>query len=363
VLFAVFSGSYIIYVAYLKFHAGKPWGLEIDKKFCPPVTILIPAYNEGKIIQKKLENLAEVTYSKEKMEVIVIDDASTDETFVKAYDFAENHPELSIKVLKQHERKGKANALNRGLQVSSNDIIVVTDADALLPPEIFRKAMPYMYDPTIGAITGLGEIRNSNQSWMNKTEKDYLGFMFLWRLGESKIHSTLRFEGVFCAFKRNAFSEFDNESGADDSGTALRVVQNKFRAILVPEAHASAEVSCKFRRRIKVKIRRAVQLNGLWFQCLKLLFNGRLMLPKKIAVPEIFFFIFNPFVFVALTCVTFILVAYHPVVLIPLILAFCAASLIPKARNYLVEGIFHQFILFYSIVLYASEKKFVIWNK
>ena len=87
------------------------------------------------------------------------------------------------------------------------------------------------------------------------------------------------------------------------------------------------------------------------------------MLPKKIAVPEIFFFIFNPFVFVALTCVTFILVAYHPVALIPLILTFCAASLIQKARSYLVEGISAQFILFYSIVLYANKKKFVIWNK
>lgn len=362
-LFVVFTGSYITYFAYLKLHADKPWRLKTDKQFCPPVTILIPAHNEERIIQKKLENLAEVLYSKEKMEIIVIDDASTDETLAKAYDFAESHPELSIKILKQHQRAGKAEALNKGLEASSNDIIVVTDADAFLPPEILRKALPYMYDPTIGAITGFGGAKNPSQSWVTRAENDYLGFMFLWRLGESKIHSTLRFEGGFCAFKKNAFDEFDSESGADDSGTALRVVQNKFRAILVPEARALAEIPYKLRDRTKAKIRRAVQLNGLWFQCLRLLFKGRLMLPKKIAVPEIFFFIFNPFIFVALTCVTFILVAYHPVALIPLILAFCAVSLIQKARNYLVEGISAQFILFYSIVLYANKKKFVIWNK
>jgi hypothetical protein len=80
-------------------------------------------------------------------------------------------------------------------------------------------------------------------------------------------------------------------------------------------------------------------------------------------VPEIFFFIFNPFIFVALTCVSFVLVVYHPVALVPLISALCAVSLIPKARSYLVDGIFHQLILFYSVVLYANKKSFVIWNK
>jgi biofilm PGA synthesis N-glycosyltransferase PgaC len=363
VLFVAFAGSYVMYFAYLRFHVDKPWNLKTDDKFSPPVTILIPAHNEERAIQKKLENLAEVSYPKEKMEIIVIDDASTDETFAKAHDFAENHPELPISIVKQHQRMGKANALNKGLAASSNDIVFVTDADAFLPPKTLRNALQYMCDPTIGAITCFGKARNTSRSWVTRAEKHYLGFMFVWRLGESKIHSTLRFEGVFCGFKKNAFCEFDIESGADDSGTALRVVQNKFRAILVPECYALSEIAHRFRDRTKAKIRRAVQLNGLWFRCLKLLLKGRLMLPKKIAVPEIFFFIFNPFVFVALTCITLMLIAYHPVVLIPFISSLCAVSLIPKARSYLVDGIFHQFILFYSVVLYANKKKFVVWNK
>jgi biofilm PGA synthesis N-glycosyltransferase PgaC len=363
VLFVVFAGSYITYFTYLRLQVNKPWNFKMDKQFCPYVTILIPAYNEECIIKEKLKNLTAVTYPREKMEIIVIDDASTDETFVKAQDFADNYPELSIKLLKQNQRSGKANALNRALAVSSNNIIVVTDADSLLPPEILQKAMPYLAEPTIGAITGLGRIKNHNQSWATKTENDYLGFMSVWRLGESKIHSTLRFEGVFCAFKKNAFDEFDSESGADDSGTALRVIQNKFRAILVPEAQAMAEISCNFSGRIKGKVRRAVQLNGLWFKCLKLLLKGRLILPKKIAIPEIFFFLFNPFVFVALIGATFMLVAYHPILVVPLILVSCAVSLVPKARSYLFEGIFHQLVLFYAIILYATRKKFVIWNK
>lgn len=360
--FAVFAGSYSIYFGYLKLYASKQWGLKTDAQFCPNITILVPAHNEEKVIKTKLKNLAEVFYPKDRMEIILIDDASTDQTLVKAYDFIKNHPELPVKVLKQNPRKGKASALNMGLEASSKDIVVMTDADSFWPPKILRKALPYMSDPKVGAITGHGMAANFGESWVTRTEESYLSLMKLIRLGESKIHSTIRFEGCFCVFKKNAFDKFDDESGADDSGTALRVVQNSFRAILVPEVYAFSDVPNKLWNRIKVKTRRAVHLNGLWFQCLKLLLKGHLMLPKRIAIPEIFIAIFNPIIFVGLSCVTLILIAFHPIALIPLIIGFCVVGLIPKVRNCLVQGILDQFILFYSIILCARKKKIVAWD-
>jgi len=189
-----------------------------------------------------------------------------------------------------------------------------------------------------------------------------LGLINLLRLGESKIHSTIRFEGCFCVFKKDAFDKFD-ESGADDSGTALKVVQKGFRAILVPEIFAFSEIPNNLGNRIKVKMRRAVHLNGLWFRCLKLLLKRRLMLPKRIAAPEIFISIFNPIIFVALACVTLMLVASYPIALIPLVLSFCVLGLIPKMRTYLVQGVLDQFILFYSIFYCTSKKRIVAWDK
>jgi len=363
VLFGIFAGSYIIYFAYLKLHADKRWGLKMNWQFCPPITILVPARNEEKMIQEKLKNLTEVSYPKEKMEVILVDDASTDQTLAKAYDFAESHPGLPLTILKQYPRKGKAHALNEGLEVSSNGVVVVTDADSIWPPDILRKALPYMSDPTVGAITCSGTATNFGESWVTRAEEGYLNLMFLVRLGASKIHSTIRFEGCFCAFKKSAFDKFDSESGADDSGTALRVVQNRFRSIVVPEVHAFSEIPKKLKIRTKAKLRRAVHLTGLWIQCLKLLLKGRLMLPKRIAVPEIFISIFDPIVFVALTCATFVLIAYHPIALVPLISVLCALSLIPKVRSFIIQGIMDQFILFYSLILNANRKKIVAWDK
>lgn len=334
----------------------------MDSQFCPSVSVLVPAFNEEKIILSRLENLKEVSYPKDKMEIILIDDASTDQTLAKAEEFVRENPELQIKILHQTSRQGKAKGLNAALNACSNGIVVVTDADVSWPKDILNKALPYMSDPTIGALSGIAQLKNPKQSWVTNAEKSYLSMMSVWRLGESKIYSTIRFEGCFCAFKRNAFQEFDSESGADDSGTALRIIQNGYRTILVPEAHMQAEMPYKTIERARAKTRRAVHLTGLWTQCLRLLIKKRLKLPKKIAIPEIFLSLFMPFIFVALACLTFLLLAYYPIPVSLFLASLCLVALVPKVGSYVVQGMLDQFILFYAVLLYMGKKRFVTWE-
>ena len=362
-LLSVFVGSYLLYFGYLRHRAKGSWGFEIDSQFCPSVTVLVPAFNEEKLILSKLKNVKEVSYPKDRMEVILIDDASTDQTLARAEEFVRENPELQVKVLHHAKRQGKAKGLNAALNACSNGIVVVTDADTFWPTDILCKALPYLSDPTIGAISGLGQAKNPEQSWVTNAEANYMSMMSIWRLGESKIHSTIRFEGCFYAFKRNAFQEFDSESGADDSGTALRIIQNGYRAILVPEARMQAEIPHKLRDRARAKTRRAVHLTGLWIQCLRLLVKKRLKLPKRIAMPEIFLSLFMPFIFVALACLTFLLLAYYPIPISLFLAALCLVGLVPKVGSYVVQGILDQFILFYAVLLYAKKKRFVTWEK
>ena len=265
ILLSIFVGSYVIYFSFLKYSAEKDWTFKINTNYTPNITILVPAYNEEKNIYQKLENLQDLDYPQEKMEIIIIDDASTDQTLKKVYEYINTHQEFPITIFEQNPRAGKASALNKGLNISSNNIIVVTDADSLCPKDILRKAIPYVSAPEIGALTGRGVVNQLEESWATKSEESYLDFINLLRLGESKIHSTIRFEGCFCIFKKDAFSQFDDETGADDSGTALRVIQNGYRAILVPDVFAYIESPVEFTNRIKVKMRRAIHLNGLWF--------------------------------------------------------------------------------------------------
>jgi len=361
-LFFVFAGGYGVYFAYVKFRAAKPWGLKIDWDFLPAVTILVPAHNEESVIELKLKNIAEVSYPKEKMEVVVADDASTDGTLAKVYEFKRRHPELNVKVVEQNPRVGKARVLNAALPACENDVIVVSDADCFWNSDILRKALPYLSDPTVGAVTGYGVIENWSDSWVTKGETKYLKLGSSIRLGESKIHSTIRFEGGFCAYKRNAFKEFDYESGADDSGTALSIVQNGYRTIFVPEARFTTKFPQDLRGKFRVKKRRANQLIRLWIKSLKLLQEGRLRLPKKIAVPEIFLFLINPIIFLTLVIVTLIMVVVYPIYLIPLVILLFSVGISPKARSYLIEAIIGNITLFYSLVLYLQGKKFVTWD-
>ena len=88
-----------------------------------------------------------------------------------------------------------------GLESSSYEILVISDADSFWPADILKTVMPYMSNDGIGAVTGRGVPLKFRESWIIKAEESYLSLINLLRLGESKIHSTIRFEGCFCVFK------------------------------------------------------------------------------------------------------------------------------------------------------------------
>ena len=362
-LLSVFSGSYILYFAYVQNSAKKPWKLEIDRTFHPEISILIPVHNEEGSIESKLQNIRDVFYPKEKMEILVADDASEDKTLKIVEDFVENNPELNIKVVKQNPRVGKSAALNKALASSTHSIVIVSDADTHWPPDILQKALPYLADSKVGAVTGRGANRNTNQSWVTKGEETYLNFAYLLRLGESKIHSTIRFEGGFCAYKKEAFEKFDCETGSDDSGTALEVVQNDYRAILAPEAVFYTEFPTRLVGKLKIKARRANQLISLCVKCLGLMLKGQLCLPKKIAVPEMLLFLLNPLVFLGLIVGSIVMVVLYPLSLVSLVFVLFIAGLLLFARKIFCEVFFDNLILFYALVTVLFGKRYVTWEK
>ena len=341
----------------------KPWNIKINKDFQPEISILIPVHNEEKVIESKLQNLKKLSYPKEKIEIIIADDASRDRTLKKAKSFVKKNHGLNIKIVKQNSRAGKSAALNIALSVSANPIVVVSDVDTFWPSDILRKALPYLSCPEVGAITGWGINKNPERSWTVKLEKTYLGLAYLLRLGESKIHSTIRFEGGFCAYKKNAFNNFDCETGADDSGTALEVVQHNYRTILVPEAIFYTRFPTILIGKLKIKARRANQLIGLWIKCSKLLLKKRLLLPKRIAVPEILLFIFNPIILLALIITTVTTLLLFPVSLFSLIVLLFLGGLLLFARRVLFELLLDNLVLLYASIAFLFGRRYIVWEK
>jgi cellulose synthase/poly-beta-1,6-N-acetylglucosamine synthase-like glycosyltransferase len=241
--------------------------------------------------------------------------------------------------------------------------VIVSDADTSWHPDIFRNALPYLADPTIGAITGRGINANVEESWVTKAENSYLQLANFVRLGESKIHSTIRFEGGFCAYKRDAFDTFDCETGSDDSGTALKVISRGYRSIMVPEAIFYTSFPSSFIAKFKIKLRRANQLIGLWVKCLKLLLKRRLSLPKRIAIPEIALFIFNPIFLLILIASSVALIVLNPLSPLSLAIIFSVLGLLMFARHVFVELIVDNIILLSALTTYIFRRRYVVWEK
>lgn len=362
-LLAFFSGVYVLFFTYIRHNARKPWKIKIDTTYQPEISILIPVRNEEGTIRSKLENIKEVYYPKEKMEIVVADDASEDNTLEIVKHFMEENPELKIKVVSQKLHVGKATALNEALASCTHQVIVLSDADTHWPNDILQKALPYLADSRIGAITGRGINKNVHDSWVTRSEETYLNFMQLLRLGESKVYSTVKFEGGLCAFKRKAFEKFDCESGSDDSGTALEVVQKGYRAIFVPEAVFYTDFPKRLIDKIKVKARRANQWICLRVKILQLMLKGQLHLPKKLAVPEILLFLVNPTVFICLVGGAVLIVTLNPLSPFSLALLLVIAGLFLVARKFFFEAVLDNFILFYALITFIFGKRYVAWEK
>ena len=129
-----------------------------SENFSPPISIIIPAFNEEKIIGKTLESFLMTNYPKENLELIVVASGSTDETAAICEQYQDR---LNIKVLTDPlPKKGKPAALNLGLKNASHEIICVYDADTQMEPNTLPSLVRPLYSPEIEATSGPVLVRN-----------------------------------------------------------------------------------------------------------------------------------------------------------------------------------------------------------
>jgi cellulose synthase/poly-beta-1,6-N-acetylglucosamine synthase-like glycosyltransferase len=337
----------------------KPWQLEIKKDYVPKVSIIVPTYNESDVIAFKLRNLSILEHPKDLAQIIVVDSKSDDGTIEIVTDFAKSHPEMKIEVLTEKERTGKSSALNMALKYCEGDIVVVSDADCFWPTDILKKALPFLADPNIGAVSGVKILLNPESSGVAKDESRYLHSMNLIKLGESKIGSTLLFEGGFSAYKKEVLESFDPyHTGSDDSGTVISLAEKKSRAILIPEARFFTAFPNKWSEKFSMNMRRASQLVRLYWMYLVLLVNRRIKCNISIIMANILIYLFGPVFFVLFLALTVVLCISYPWLILSLLFLF-----VPKIRSLLAE-VFQGFLaLFLGLVAAALRRNFLIWKK
>ena len=351
------SGSYFLYT---KTMSRRPWNVKINKEYQPKVAILVPVHNEEKAIQLKLRNLAKIAYPSDKLEIILANDASTDHSLEEVKAFEANNQSLKIRVFDSQEHLGKTSCLNRVLKSIDADVIVMSDADCFWPQDILAKALPFLSDPKVGAVCARELLLNPQGSWVTHGEQFFDSAVESIRIGESKIYSTIIFHGGFAVFKRNILDEFDGD--VDDSGTALSILQKDRRTLLLPETGFFTPFPTLWKNKLVIKLRRANQLQHLWAKCLGLMVKGKLRIPKRIALPEIFLHIFNPLLFIALVATTFLGLFEYPVFFGAVLLLFFSSLLLRKTRTIVLEVMQSNVILFASLPSFVTKKGFRLWK-
>jgi cellulose synthase/poly-beta-1,6-N-acetylglucosamine synthase-like glycosyltransferase len=223
----------------------------------PNVSILIPVYNEERDIERRLNNLFNSDYPRNKLEIIVIDSGSVDKT----RSIVQSHFGNGITLVTEEERKGKAHAINLGLQRCKGEIIILTDGTTLYDRETIRQLVDSFKDFRIGAASAVYEVPNRDESHLSDSEFKFWGHKDRIRLLESSTHSTSWLSGEACAFRSGIINNVDEDTLADDSNIALQVISKGFRVVVNQNAHFVEPSPTQVFDYFRIKSRRA--LGGL----------------------------------------------------------------------------------------------------
>ena len=229
-----------------------------DYKYQPFVSIVVPAYNEAKTIEKRIDNLFSLDYPKNKYEIIVVESGSTDETYQLVKNLIENNKKtkVTLKLLKESERKGKASAINLAKQHGNGDIILVTDANSTFDKSVLKQMMPHFEDPKIGAVGGRYITSNPGNA-LTSSESFYWDLEYIMRKGESAIDSACTFHGEINAWRRDIINA-DTRMLSEDLEMAISIRRKGYKIVYEPSAKVYAPSATTVKDQIKQRKRTSI---------------------------------------------------------------------------------------------------------
>ena len=240
-----------------------------DFSFTPYVTILIVAHNEEKVIKNKLKNVLEIDYPAEKIEILVSSDNSTDRTNEIVREFIKNNSEYNIKLYEVKERKGKTNAQNEAIRIAKGEIIVMTDANAILDKLSVRELVASFSSDDIAYVTGQ-LIYVNDKEWTSKSEVTYWNLDLKMREVESKIQTITAGNGALYACRAREYVDFDPIE-CHDSIMPIYYALNGKRAISNHHAKAFEKAGETDKDEFNRKVRMARNLISRILPSLKIL--------------------------------------------------------------------------------------------
>lgn len=204
----------------------------------PVVSFIIPAHNEEAYIAARLENALALDYPHSCLQVIVVDDGSTDATAT----VVQGYTDRGVVLICQPERGGKIAAMNRAASLASGELLVFSDANTFLTPESLRLIVQNFADPQVGCVSGAKHIRSAEQAQAHG-ESLYWRYESWLKENESRVGSTMGAIGEFFAVRRELYHPLEAQLILDDLGLSLRLLLAGWRVLYDKRAMATETAS------------------------------------------------------------------------------------------------------------------------
>ncbi len=190
----------------------------------PFVTVIVPAYNEGAVIQSSIRSLLRLEYPR--FEILVVDDGSTDDTYRRASRYAGSHGPAEVRVL--HQRNGgKAQALNTGIRNARGTLVLCMDGDSVLAPGTLRQAVRHFGEPAVGAVAGSVKVVNRTNALARLQALEYIEGLNMVRQAQAFFRAVNIIPGPIGIFRRSALLEiggYESDTFAEDCDLTLRLL-------------------------------------------------------------------------------------------------------------------------------------------
>jgi cellulose synthase/poly-beta-1,6-N-acetylglucosamine synthase-like glycosyltransferase len=219
-------------------------------RITPSVSFIISCYNEEAVIEKKIKNTLSLDYPKDKIEIIVISDGSTDKTdeIVKQYDVQ------GVKLIRQEGRLGKTMGINLAMKEATGEIVVFSDANAIFHQDAITNLVANFADHRIGYVVGEARYNDITETAASKSESTYWRYEILLKTAESRLHSIVGGDGAIYAIRRVLYKEL-LPTDINDFVNPLQIIIQGYRGVYEPNAICEEETSGRFDKEIGRKIR------------------------------------------------------------------------------------------------------------
>jgi cellulose synthase/poly-beta-1,6-N-acetylglucosamine synthase-like glycosyltransferase len=216
----------------------------------PGISLIIPAYNEEGWIRRKIENSLSLNYPKDKLEIIVVTDGSTDGTNKIASEYME-----SIMLLHQSARNGKIKAMDRAARIANKEILLFTDANTDLNSNSLIYIAHQYADTRVGMVAGEKKVMAQSDGESANAEGLYWKYESWLKQLDSDVSSVIGAAGELFSIRADLYDSMPDDTILDDFMLSSRVVELGYRVAYEPRAFAIEFGSASYKEEWKRKVR------------------------------------------------------------------------------------------------------------